>query len=731
MLALVGSPAAFSLPSKSGRNKNLAEDIVQIYHDIQKPEFKYEHFRPLVRHIIDKSSDIDIYAAVCRLVDTTNALTPPPSSIVPTFHGTPIKPSSSRLADSETREILERELFLEVKDCVYRDVGGFFEKHFNPKSWSKKARQMLKSVMTAHNGKKWKDFPPDPWEKPVWEWLDSLEKKVLADAPHKLHTTRHANQFKERKGQMDVFVQKQAKKKGLFTYKDVLVVGEQKKSTDGFKPSLLQLTRHARSVFADQPTRRFVHGFTLRATKMELWVFDRSGLYSSGEFDIHAESEKFAQALVGYATMDDEAMGLDTFIERKNSRRYVTAKDADGKETRIELKELLVRQRAVVCRGTTCYRTAQDHVAKISWPSAKRVVEVKHLKLAAERGVEGVARLEAYRQITSIADLRKGLTFPKPYKFKGAQAGTGPFNPLESRESQAANLQSSISDVSETRKRKSSDEDGTSLKRSRSSNRISKLRLQYDQSQSSERPKPSLYTSNPDDPFEDRIYSCLVISPAGRVISDFRSISELLGTLRDAIRAHQSLYVKGNILHRDISSNNIIITDPKTTHGFRGILIDLDLAKVRDSGPSGARHQTGTMQFMAIEVLKMIDHTYRHDLESFFYVLIWMCARCSWYNGISRQGEEPPAHSRLRRWEIGSLSDIADSKMFHMYAYGLEDIMEEFPGVFDVVKPLCRKIRKILFPLEDEMLNIGTPTGDPGRLYSDILAAYDDTISEL
>jgi hypothetical protein len=38
--------------------------------------------------------------------------------------------------------------------------------------------------------------------------------------------------------------------------------------------------------------------------------------------------------------------------------------------------------------------------------------------------------------------------------------------------------------------------------------------------------------------------------------------------------------------------------------------------------PSGARHQTSTMQFIAIEVLKGKGHTYQHNLESFFYVFI-------------------------------------------------------------------------------------------------------------
>ena len=60
---------------------------------------------------------------------------------------------------------------------------------------------------------------------------------------------------------------------------------------------------------------------------------------------------------------------------------------------------------------------------------------------------------------------------------------------------------------------------------------------------------------------------------------------------------------------RDISENNIIVTDPGEAGGFAGMLIDLDLAKELSSGPSGARHRTGTMQFMAIEVLLGISHT--------------------------------------------------------------------------------------------------------------------------
>jgi serine/threonine protein kinase len=81
------------------------------------------------------------------------------------------------------------------------------------------------------------------------------------------------------------------------------------------------------------------------------------------------------------------------------------------------------------------------------------------------------------------------------------------------------------------------------------------------------------------------------------------------------------------MLHRDISENNIIITKPVAGRELKGCLIDMDLGKELNRVPSGASHRTGTMQFMSIEVLQGKGHTYRHDLESLFYVFICMRIR--------------------------------------------------------------------------------------------------------
>lgn len=673
--------------------------------------------------MIEEGPDLDIWNAVFAVIKCHSELTPPPSIINPTFKGTPVKSSSSWLADSETRETIERELFFEIKDCTFRHVGGFWDKFFDSERWNKHRNRMLEGVMTAHDGRKWVDFPSVPDERPVWDWLRSLETRFLAEAPHQLYTTSSANQFKERKGQMDIFLQMRNRKdSGVFEYKDVLVVGEQKKSNDTgrFKATLLQLARYVRSVFADQPTRRYVHAFSLCATSMELWIFDRSGLYSSGPFDIHDEPTKLARAIVGYATMDKNEMGLDTFVVREGGRRHVTLDDMSGNERRVRLERAMVRQRAIVCRGTTCYQTRNRDVAKFSWASDKRKPEMELLKLAEERGVKGVAKVVAYRRITSIAELRNGLEFPGRHRFRDEPIVSGDLSPATSGSATASKRKSSSNHSSET---------ASEPKRQRSKSQKSRLGRESTSQPSIDKLRPSLYKSG-EDLWENRIYSCLVISPAGRVISEFSTVKELLESMRDAIRAHQSLYVTGRILHRDISSNNIIITDPKTADGFKGMLIDLDLAKVRDSGPSGARHQTGTMQFMAVEVLRKADHTYRHDLESFFYVLLWMCARESWTKKHLCQNESPPNQTRLRKWEIGSFDDIADSKEGHMTVNSLERIIHEFPASFEPVIPLCLRIRSILFG-DTARLVLGTPLGDEDQLYGPIIEAYDEAISDV
>ena len=66
-----------------------------------------------------------------------------------------------------------------------------------------------------------------------------------------------------------------------------------------------------------------------------------------------------------------------------------------------------------------------------------------------------------------------------------------------------------------------------------------------------------------------------------------------------------------------------------------------------------------------------------------------------------------------------------------MHVDGLEDILDEFPPSFNDIKPLCRKIQVILFPLlKNGALFTRTPA-NPEKLYEPIIEAFDDTIPDI
>lgn len=170
--------------------------------------------------------------------------------------------------------------------------------------------------------------------------------------------------------------------------------------------------------------------------------------------------------------------------------------------------------------------------------------------------------------------------------------------------------------------------------------------------------------------------------------------------------AHKELYRRAGILHRDVSENNIVLTDPDTNNGCTGLLIDLDRAIETTKMSSGLLTLTGTREFMAYGLLnakpsKPAVHTYQHDIESFFYVLLWVCGIRSWTNKKLniRVPSPDPLDSEFSRWNRGDLRDCALIKCSHMtFPDVFDELLIEFPPNLECVKPFLRRIREHLFP---------------------------------
>ena len=456
-----------------------------------------------------------------------------------------------------------------------------------------------------------------------------------------------------------------------------------------YRLGLLRLCWSAQQVFLSQPTRLFLHGFYIRGSLIEFWVFDRSGLYCSDVFDVQKDSIQILSVLLTYQHMSDQDLGRNSAIQTDKGGSYINPDDA---ATPSLGTKLYLESRPVVCgegivgTGTTCYRARrpdQDQwhlVVKFKWRWARERPEDELLRLVKEKNVWGAVSLEYYNEFESTANLRRSLRwgllqrFVEPHSSPGTQA-----NPMEKSQGQ----------------RTSHSAEGLSN-----------------------------YTEETRNRFQNRILACIVTSPLGRPLYTFRHLTELLEVFRDAIKCHQSIYFDANLLHQDISLGNMVILDDQEEGMPKGILIDLDSATEVAGDTESEPGITGTRPFMAIGVLNSERHTYRHDLESFFYVLLWTI--------ISNHTDNPPEASKLRRWSNGDWNELAARKSFDVEE-GFQDVLAEFTPEFRSLKLLAETLRQIIFPLQDGAIWTGSDNSPEAidKLYDEMIQAFEAAISSL
>ncbi|EPQ49957.1 hypothetical protein GLOTRDRAFT_134406, partial [Gloeophyllum trabeum ATCC 11539] len=130
-------------------------------------------------------------------------------------------------------------------------------------------------------------------------------------------------------------------------------------------------------------------------------------------------------------------------------------------------------------------------------------------------------------------------------------------------------------------------------------------------------------------PSQHRVHHRCILSSVGKPLSSFSSTYELLEAVRDVVKGLRDL-AKQDVLHRDISANNIMISiDPAKENGAKGFLIDPELAFIPEMSKKELKYLTGTIQFLSIERLQenQSDHKSWHDLESVFWTVLWAVLR--------------------------------------------------------------------------------------------------------
>lgn len=158
---------------------------------------------------------------------------------------------------------------------------------------------------------------------------------------------------------------------------------------------------------------------------------------------------------------------------------------------------------------------------------------------------------------------------------------------------------------------------------------------------------------------------------------------------------YESLHTKAGFLQGDISTGNLIVNEGKETQSWPAFLIDLDLAiKEKRERPSGARGKTGTRAFMAIGLLLGERHTFNHDLESFFWVLFWICIH---YDGPGNRSRTVP---EFEKWSYVDMEELAKLKLGTISE---EDVFRStveanFTEYHESLVPWVLELRKVVFP---------------------------------
>jgi hypothetical protein len=103
------------------------------------------------------------------------------------------------------------------------------------------------------------------------------------------------------------------------SWKTVRLPGELKQSTkySNYDSTIAQLANYVREIFGAQQTRMWVHGFTLCAEDFRAWIFDRDGGLGTKLISIHKEPLLFIKAIIGFACMDASELGFDPTIRWK------------------------------------------------------------------------------------------------------------------------------------------------------------------------------------------------------------------------------------------------------------------------------------------------------------------------------------------------------------------------------------------------------------------------------
>ncbi|KAK7398512.1 hypothetical protein QQX98_012105 [Neonectria punicea] len=690
------SPSSLDQLDHEARRGTLRSDLLRLELSLDSDDFDYDRIKPLLKAAL--ADDLNDYLIWDQAYNAVTESTPPPRLTASSLQQTPWLRNTSSFANSSEHRKYVDDVLKEELGPMYVGLRNFHDTYFRGVSDLETASQaFFKQCLEGSDplfDDGWKGWPKDANQDDVLSWFADFSEKLaaFADGHKSIPTHRHRRRPLAKpnepidgsvgKRKMDVgFVNDpQARKDSRCHWSQILVPGELKSnpSADKASEAWLDLGRYAREVLAAQDTRRFVLGFTICGSLMRVWAFDRLGGIASEQFNINDDGLQFVSTILGFLWMNEEELGFDPTIMSANQERFIEV-NRNGSTERIIIDQVMQRARCIAGRATTCWKAHPEGqpemllVIKDSWQYPERDEEGDLLREATDKGVVNVARYYHHEavQIRGMDDdirsnTRRGLDVRRAANYR-------PPRPMPRNNIASGVSREGRSSTSASRKRSSS-QTGAPLPSSKRSCSVS--------------PTKAVST------LPNRVHRRVILRDYGMPIYKASSRTALLAAFERCIEGHESLH-KAGFLHRDISVNNLMINEDDDNPSWPSFLIDLDLAiKESREAASGAKGKTGTRAFMAIGALLGEQHSFMHDLESFFWVLFWICIH---YDGPDKSRAVP----RFEKWNyVEDPEELAGMKLgvVAKEAIFMKTISDNFTPHYEPLIPLLNGLRKLVYP---------------------------------
>ncbi|EUC55231.1 kinase domain protein, putative [Rhizoctonia solani AG-3 Rhs1AP] len=432
------------------------------------------------------------------------------------------------------------------------------------------------------------------------------------------------------------YLQRPRSGSGKVSWTDIVMAME----CDSADDACNKFNAHARVVWSmyhamrNDPRRQFILGLTCQDTKARLWYHDRCTVFSSEEFDINKDWTHLVRILISVLLAPPDRLGVDPDMELVLSRNpdaapsySITIRNSGtGEPTTYRTLEMISSAGAdsMVGPGTRLWLVQKLVANELHGPCYTLKDTWVHEDCTPEH-----VRLEDIR--TTQSGYSQYFPTPLDHGFSSFGATTG--KTLRLTELAPTNKVLIILSLStDVRTRKNRDS-----------------------------PRSEEYRHFGDVSEQPRRHYRIVFEEVGKPVEDLCDLGDvftaILGGLEGVRAMHLCKYV-----HRNISSRNILLVPASGLFGQRGVLMGLEYAeKINDTqAPDDAKMRPDTSVFMATEVTLMnhfrlgelrcqsersnsleeeefgdrrpveskpfpsFSHNQLHDLESIWWVCVWM-----------------------------------------------------------------------------------------------------------